>query len=588
MARFVSGCTLLVALAACEGSLVAPVSPTGEDPGPGPGPSPGGGTPSLPDSPPPTQGGVDVDVEGSACTPVASEAPLQRLSVREYEAALRATVGDATVSEVENLIAALPIDAPEDETDFARQDQRLSDRHVDGTFAIAEAIAASVADDAERRGAVFGPCAATDPTPVCLEQVAPAFLERTLRRPVDAAEVAERLTEALTFAGAESFEALLFLALMSPDFLYRFETRGFASPDQDLLLDDYELASRLSFHFWGTPPDAELLAAARDGSLSTDAGYEAQVDRLFEDPRTEATLMDFFVEWLHLDRGGFADSPRLDELRDGLETNGLAPAMRAEIEALVQHHLRSDTARWTDVFTTRESFATHPTLAALYGVEPWDGESERPVLPTEERSGLLTRAGMLYTADGSTNPFRRGVFVRRALLCDPVLPPPTSLPPDALNTPEPVAGVSTRAAFEALVVDEPCASCHLLFSDIGYALEAYDGLGRYRDEERLVAADGTTEGTAAVDSQVTPFIDFTDPRPVAGPVELSQRVAESPKANRCLAQRYLQFTLRRDILSPDACAVERVSTRLEQGEPLRDVLRAVALEPAFRRRTVEN
>ncbi|MGF1508116.1 MAG: DUF1592 domain-containing protein [Myxococcota bacterium] len=560
---------------ACPGSLLSPAVPGGD--GSGPNGSSG----------PPSAGGVDVVVEGSGCSPTPVPAPLARLSAEEYTASLRGLVGDAVVQEVEPQLATLPIDDLEDESAFGRQDQRLSDRHVEALFRVAERVAAIVSTRGELRASVLGPCAAEGPNMDCLADVAPAFFERALRRPVAADELQDFLTTVADFVDEEAVEAMVFLALMHPDFYYRFEVRGEAVRG-GLQLDGFELANRLSYHFWQQPPDDELLRAAREGELMTDAGYEAQVDRLFEDSRTEDTLLHFFEEWLHLERGDFADSPRLDILRDGLETVGLAEAMRDEVLALLTTHLRSPDSTWHDVLVDDRSYARDPRLAQVYGVETWDGGSDPPVLPASERSGLLSRAGMLYTADGSTNPFRRGAFVRRSLLCDDVPPPPPDLPPDALEPPEPATGISSRDAFQVLVQDQTCAGCHSVFSDFGYVMEAYDGLGRFRTEERLVTASGEDRGTAFIDSRATPFVDFDDTRPVSGPVELNQRLVESSKTNECMAERYLKFTLRRELEQPDDCAVERLATRLETGQPMRDVLRAVALEPAFRLRAVTN
>ncbi len=576
-----------VSSAACSGRLGEPV---GADPvtgGSGSGSTGnGGGSVSDPD---PFPSDPDDPVSGTPdCTVQAPSVPLTRLARAEYEASLRALVGDAPVNEVADLLATLPEDDLADEQAFSRQDQRVSDRHVEGQFRIAEAVAAAVADSNDARARVFGACARDPMDGTCLEGTLPDLLRRAYRRPPTSDEVEAARMAASAFDGAEAFEAALFLSLMSPDFLYRFENRGQRREDGALTLTPHELASRLSFHFWGLPPDAELAGAANDGSLVTEAGYRAQVERLAADPRTEQTLLAFFREWLHLGRGGFADSPRLDVLRDGMDVSGLAAAMREEVEALLRHHLNDPDLTWTDALTSRESFATDPRVAEIYGVEPWDGSSPRPVLDSEERSGILTRAGVLYTADGSTNPFRRGAFVRKSLLCDPVSPPPADLPPGSLDTPEPQPGISTREAFAGLVTDATCADCHALFSDLGYALEAYDGLGRFRTMERLVRADGTEHGTAVVDAMVVPRIDFSDDRPTLNPAELSERIAESPKANACLAERYLQFTLRKKPAAAEYCTVQRMADRLDQGESLREALVAVAYEPSFRIRAVEN
>lgn len=564
-----------LALVACESALQSPAQPRISPGGPHQGRDPGRGSES---------GGGGTRPGGSMCDADALAQPLTRLSRDELQSAYRDLLG-GVVDQAANAFAAIPRDDPPDEEAFSREDQRISERHVDQWFRVAERLAQTVAQSPDARERALGACARTAADEACLRSALPDFLSRALRRPATTEDVDRVVAMTRGMSPDEAIEVVVFAALMAPEMHYRFENRGTVS-EGVAELTDFELANRLSFHFWGAPPDDELRAAAAAGELSTEAGFRAQVDRLFEDPRTEETLLDFFFEWFHLDRGTFSDSPRLAVLAEGIDTTDLAAAMKAEVMELIRHHLRSEDLGWTDVLTSDLSFATDPRVADIYGVAPWDGVSSPPQLDPSERAGLLTRAGMLYTPDGSTNPFRRGAFLRRNMLCGVAPPPPTDLPPDALEPPETTPGTTTREAFEALVADEPCAGCHLLFSDLGYGLEAYDGLGRFRSTERLVTTLGEDEGTAPIDSVVVPRIDMSDDRPTSTAVEMMQRIAEGPEANACLAERYLQFTLRRHVDSSDRCVTERVARALEEGESLRDALKSVALDPTFRHRAV--
>lgn len=510
-------------------------------------------------------------------------APLGRLTAREYEASLRAILGDAPVDAIRSTLDSIPLNESDEEGAFGRQDGRLLDRHVDGYFRAADAVGAAVAADGALRMAAGGACeSAVDDA--CVRAFAETLARKAWRRPPDNSEINDLVARVDELSGNEKIHGVVFAVLMSPDFLYRFENRGDERRGV-VELTPYELASRLSFHFWAAPPDAELLAAAESGDLDDPDLYEAQVQRLFEDPRTEHTLMHFFEEWLHLERGDFAESPRLDVLRGEMSVDGLAAEMRAEVDELIAYYLDNG-GTWDDVVTSNLSFARTQRLADIYGVEVWDGTGTPPTLPPE-RSGLLTRAGMLFSADGSTNPFRRGVFVRRAMLCDEVLPPPSSLPPDALTPPPVEEGATTRQAFEAKVVDEPCATCHAQFSEFGYALEAFDGLGRHRTEEHLVTTDGTDRGFAPVDPSVVPRVDYDDTRPVGTAVELNQRIAESIKASECLSRQYFRFTYRHFEQGSDYCTIDAWAHSLEEGQSLRETLRSVALADSFRQRLLE-
>ncbi|MFK7999743.1 MAG: DUF1592 domain-containing protein [Polyangiales bacterium] len=515
--------------------------------------------------------------------PYAAEMPLGRLAADEYQRTLREILGDGVAAELNDALGGLPVDAAEEGESFRRLDQRTSDQHISAYYRVADAAGTLSAADEESRVDVAGECARSALDAECFAAFAQSFQTRALRRsPTD-----EERTRALAlfdeFPGFEAIHALVFTTLMAPEFLYRFENLG-VRDGNTLHLTGAELATRLAYHFWGAPPDEALITMAEAGVLDSDAGYEEVVQQLFDDERTSDSIERFFLEWLHLERGDFGRSPRLTILSEGLDTDGLGAEMREEVEALIRFHLGNEDG-WDDVLRSERSFAQSERLAGIYGVESWDGVGEAPLLPAGERSGLLTRAGMLQTADGSTNPFRRGAFLRREILCDTVLPPPNDLPPDALQPPPLEEGASTRDVFASKVVNQPCSGCHAAFTPLGYVLEAFDGLGRFRDVERVVTSEGVDFGEAALDTVAVPNIDG-DMTVMGSPVELSDAIAESPKSNRCFATQYFRYTFRRHEEPVDECSINDLAAELEDGASMRDALRSIALSSSFRLRAL--
>lgn len=511
--------------------------------------------------------------------------PLMRLAADDYVRTLRVVFGSAAIDDLDNLVAGIPADAAEAEAEFARQDQRISQRHVDQYYVIADALARRTVADGATRLTAGGACG-DDIDEACLDEFTPTFLRRALRRPAKAEELTTAEGLVSEFGPEDGLHAIVFTTLMKPEVLYHFETEG--SVDGNVVtLTTYEFAARLAYHFWGEPPDDALLQAAESGHLGTLDGLRAQVDRLADDPRTERTLDDFFEGWLHLDRGSFIDSPRLAALAPELETDGLAEAMRHEVEDLLRAAITSHDQTWYDVLTTRDSFAQDPRLAEIYGVPAWDGQGVPPQLDPARRSGLLTRAGLLVTSDGSTNPFRRGAFLRRLVLCQGIPAPPADLPPDALTPPDPSPGATTREAFEAKVQSSECAGCHIQFSPLGYAMETFDGLGRFRAEEHLVTSEGDVFGYAPIDDTVSTAVDVGN-ETIDGAVDLSDRIAESRSAHRCLSRQYFRYAYRRSETASDTCTIERWTDDVAQGRPLREWLREVALDPRFRQRVLED
>jgi hypothetical protein len=611
-------CALLAA--GCSGEIDSPGNGTAAGPGNdrggvqnvGAGNGPGGGSgSSAPGSAGNGQPGVDAppgarpDGFGEEVDPLSvgfecdqdrdpSITPLKRLSMTQYRNSLRdlLNVGAAAAvfDELSNELSQFPIDG-EEEASFKLMDGRVAQRHVDGYLALADAASQRIVMDGARLSALAGSCSAgTAVDADCLRAFIAEFGARALRRPLTSAELA-RYAE-LNEAGVparEVYRGVIFSLLMAPQFLYHFETEGeaLAGRDDFIALDAHALAARLSYHFWQTMPDAELRAAADDGSLLADDGYRTQVERLFADPRTTATVQGFFGDWYKLDVfGGFATTPAFETFAEGVSADRqLYDDAVDEIEALVQRFTFDSDGRYADLLSTDLNVTRSTALAELYGVTPWNGSGQPGSFAAGQRAGLLTRAGMLISSNHGTNPFRRGAFIRRDLMCIPVQPP-ANLPPGALVTPPFDPTASTRERFERKVAAAECAGCHATFTPYGMALEAYDGLGRLRSSERLIDDDGNQLGMAEVDTSVQAEVDAKALQ-LNGPIELSGALAESDMVQECFARHYFRYTFRREEQVGDECALAGILERGGDMGSLRASLRDIALDPAFRRRVVQ-
>ena len=137
------------------------------------------------------------------------------------------------------------------------------------------------------------------------------------------------------------------------------------------------------------------------------------------------------------------------------------------------------------------------------------------------------------------------------------------------------------------MADQPCLGCHAQFADLGYVLESYDGLGRYRTEEEIFDDMGEWVATLPVDSTGMPRIDFEDDTEVSGPVEMLEEIASNEKATACFARHYFRYTYRRNERTSDGCSLASIRDAVLEGIPLREVLTDVAMQPAFRERVLE-
>jgi hypothetical protein len=538
------------------------------------------------------------------CQPMADPGPtpLFRLSTWQYRNTVRdllAGSGVAAVSdELKEVLAAIPEDST---VSFRGMDNRLSADQVAGTFQVATAAADAITARPERLAAFAGACAMAAPLAAkCLDDFLASFGRRALRRPLTPDElVGYRALNDGQRSPAEVLRAVTVLLLTAPRFLNHLELEGTpVGGREDLLaLTSHEIAARLSYTFWQSMPDEALFAAAAvtgPDALTGDAGFNRQLDRVFADPRTRQTVWQFWNEWLRLESfTGFATArPAWKTLAAGEALGADTYAeMVQEVRDLTEHFTWKRKSTLSDLLTTDLSVTRSPALARLYRTQPWNGSGEFPRLTEGGRTGLLQRAALLVGTLETTNPFHRGSLVRRAILCDPLpRPDPNSLPPGSLDPPPPSAAQTTRQRFARKTESALCNSCHAQFNDLGYVLEAFDALGRFRTTEKVLdEKTGMLLAELPIDTTAEARVDLDDARPVAGPAELNRRIAESKKVEACLASNYFRYVFRRDEgdASSDACLVAELGKALAQpGVGIDEVWKRIAQAPAFRRRKV--
>ncbi len=485
---------------------------------------------------------------------------------------------------------------------FRSMDQAVQQQHVDAGYRVGRAVAAALTESPTRIEAIAGPCAtdgdaANDDT--CVDDFIRSFGERALRRPLFEDEVAtyraifdaDGVTQGTE---PEAFADTIAAMMIAPSFMYMVEHGEAEVPELEGVyeLSGWELASRLSYHFWQTSPDDALRQAAEDGSLRTEDGYAAQVDRLFEDPRSRQAVGTFYREWLWLDDvvpvDGLLGTPVYDAfVGDTVIDDQTHANMVQEVVDMVTYYTFDTDGSIEDLLLSDRSFATTPDVADIYGVAPWNG-GEPPVLPHPERAGILGRAAVLSNRSAATRPIMKGVFIRTAVLCDEIPPPP----PDAeMNVPEFDGEMTTREIVEELT-EQPgssCSGCHsTIINPLGYVSENFDALGRFRTEQDVYDVDGNVVATRPIDSEVLPGIEGGDDRTASNPRELAEIIVDSDKLRACFARNYLRFTFARsEDLEADACVLGDLFDRLNEGATLAETLRAIALRPEFRQRNFD-
>jgi mono/diheme cytochrome c family protein len=303
------------------------------------------------------------------------------------------------------------------------------------------------------------------------------FARRAFRRPVGDDELApfvalvsKRQEEGSSFE--QAVRAGLTAVMTSPEFLFLRETPG--------RLDDFALASRLSYFLWSSMPDDELLSLAEQGQLHRPATLRAQVDRLLQSPKAAAFTENFTGQWLRLREIDFTEPstilyPEFDEM--------LKVSMVREVHLLFDELLRQDLS--IAHFLASDFSMLNGRLAKHYGIPDVDGWTfQRVTLPPgSHRGGVLTMAAILkVTANGTnTSPVLRGAWVLDRILGTPSKPPP----PDAGSIEPDIRGaVTIREQLAQHRRSESCASCHAKIDPPGFALESFDVIGGYREHYR--------------------------------------------------------------------------------------------------------
>jgi hypothetical protein len=306
------------------------------------------------------------------------------------------------------------------------------------------------------------------------------FAERAFRRPLT--DDQKRLFIDRQFEAAPDPDAavkrVVLLVLLSPRFLYREVGGG---------NDAYDTASRLAFGLWDSLPDQELLDAAAAGKLATHDDVARQAERMLADPRAHAKLREFFHVWLRID-----PAPELS--KDAERFPGFDAAVAADLRASLD--LSLDDAAWSGDSDFRrlllsDELYLNGRLAKFYGADlPADAAFQKVTLDAKRRAGVLTHPYMAaaFAHTSASSPIHRGVFLARGVLGLTLRPPPEAFTPLAESL---HPDLTTRERVALQTKPASCQSCHGVINPLGYTLEHFDAVGRWRDQDNGKPVDST-------------------------------------------------------------------------------------------------
>ena len=414
--------------------------------------------------------------------------------------------------------------------------------------------------DAVSRRKIFGcrPETPADETP-CAREILRNLTRRAFRRPVTDADVDPLL--ALYAAGHEvgGFEAgvtwALEALLVSPDFLFRVERHpANVETGTPYRVSDLDLASRLSFFLWSSIPDDALLDLAEAGRLSDPAVLDQQVRRLLNDPRASALTENFAGQWLYL-RNLRVAAPN-GVLFPTFDDN-LREALRRETELFFESQLRDDRSvvelLTADYTFLNDRLARHYAIPGVYG-----SHYRRVSYPDDRRAGLLGHGSVLLVTShpNRTSPVVRGKWVLENLLGAPPPPPPPDIPALSEND-EGGEPTTVRERMEQHRANPTCAACHAKMDPLGFALENFDAIGRWRSVDR------------EADAPIDPSGTMPDGTPFATPAEFRSALLTEPWRTAFVStvtERLLTYAIGRGLEYYDAAAVREIMREAESSD----------------------
>jgi hypothetical protein len=409
---------------------------------------------------------------------------------------------------------------------------------------------------------------------LCAEKILAKLMRNAFRRPIQKAELEQPMKfyrEAREQDGFEAgIEAAISSVLISPEFLFRVEEDPENLPANTAYrIPDLQLASRLSFFLWSSIPDEELLATAERGHLSKPEVLERQTRRMLSDSRAQSLASNFADQWLYL-RNLASLTPDVRMFPDF--DDNLREAFRRETELFFENVMTKDKSVLelvkSDYTFLNERLAKHYGIAGVYG----NHFRKVAVTPEMRRGGLLRHGSVLSVTSYATrtSPVIRGHWILGNLLGTPPPPPPPDVP--ALEEKRISSSLSMRQRLAEHRANPGCASCHDVMDPVGFALENFDAVGRWRDHEDGYPVDASG--------------GFPDGSVFEGVDALEQAILKRPELFvGTLAEKLLTFALGRGIEPYDAPAVRKIVREARADDfKFQAVIMAVVNSSPFQRR----
>jgi len=514
---------------------------------------------TAPSSPPPDLSSM---LNPDECTEHTGYVPIHRLNEIEYTNTLRDLLG-ITSDPGKDLPSELdPYDNSAEALLY--MPQQTVERFVD--------LSESVVDESfsTNRDKVVSCDPNQDGENQCLRESLTRFVEQAYRRPATVSEVDELValahTEETVFD--DGIKLAIRAVIVSPSFLYRSvpvdsET---STTNDPTAIDSYALATRISYFIWGTTPDQALLASAKNGTLSDISELRRQVDRLTSDERFYDFMTELIVQWYEIYKLD-------DHVTDAsIFSQDLQDDMMTETRMFIKNMLSENLS--SNVLLNADYTFLNQRLAAHYGIPGVEGmEFRRVPLDGYVRKGLITH-GSILTMNSDihiTSIVGRGMWLLDRVFCETTPPEPDNIPDEVI--PENFSG-TRRDLFEQHRKNEPCKTCHEVIDPLGFGMENYDALGKYREEDNGNAVDSSGETPSG--------------KSFSNAADLLRIIGSDTQTKQCLSNHFLRYALGRPTKSEDKCTIARITQNsIREDSSFSDFIFEIVSSDAFLKRPLE-
>lgn len=393
-----------------------------------------------------------------------------------------------------------------------------------------------------------------------------AFVSRAFRRPLSEDEKHRHVRMYFEPEGEieSAVKRVVLAALLSPKFLY--------PQANTTVADEHDVASALALAMWDSLPDQALRDAAEKGRLQDRSQIETHTRRMLQDPRAKAKLMRFFHHWLELERAEHVDKDK--KLFPEFDQQLLAD-LRTSLDLTLEHIVFSDASDYRELLLADDLYVNE-RIAEVYSIDRGESNDKGFVLTpvsSDRRSGVITHPYLLtaFAYHNSTSPIHRGVFLTRNIIGRPLNPPPNAI---AFDDAEFNPHLSMREKVTAFTRDSACMACHETINPLGFSLEHYDSLGRWR----------TMENNKPINAESDFMGDDGETLRLKGARDVAAYAVASEAAHRAFVRLLFQHSLQRDpsALSPET--LDRLTAGFQaSGFHIRELFVQIAVEAANHR-----